>query len=231
MTTVLVTGASRGLGLEFCRQYCDAGDHVIATARAPDRASDLAALGIECHPLDVADPRSAAALAATLTGRPLDVLINNAGIMGDNTKSALDADLDEWRAAFEINVLGPAIVTRALLPNLKLAERPVAVTMGSQAGIYDRMRTANLAIYRSTKAGAHAATISLAHALKDEGVLCYSLRPGRTRTDMTGHDGDYEAEDSVRLMRKAIERSDPSWAGLFIDRSQKMYPYAGGFAA
>ncbi|MEM9524719.1 MAG: SDR family NAD(P)-dependent oxidoreductase, partial [Pseudomonadota bacterium] len=97
-------------------------------------------------------------------------------------------------------------------------------------GIFGKMRTANLAIYRSTKASAHAVTISLARALKKEGVLYYSLRPGRTKTDMTGHEGDYEAGDSVRLLRAAIARSDPDWAGLFVDRSMKIYPYAGDFA-
>ncbi|MEM9522904.1 MAG: SDR family NAD(P)-dependent oxidoreductase, partial [Pseudomonadota bacterium] len=125
MTTVLITGANRGLGLEFCRQYSEDGAQVIATARAPDNAAELKALDVECRILDVADPASAESLVTDLEGRAIDVLINNAGVMGDSTKSALDADLSEWQTAFAVNVLGPVIATRALLPNLKSAKRPV----------------------------------------------------------------------------------------------------------
>ncbi len=229
MPTVVVTGANRSLGLEFCRQYAAERWSVIATCRAPAQASALEGLGVEVFPLDTSDVAQADALAATLAGRPVDLLLNNAGVMGDKTKSAFDADLDAWQTAFRINALGPAIVTRALLPNLQLTEAPVAATMGSQAGIYDRMQSAELAIYRSTKAAAHAVTISLAHALKDRGVIYLSLRPGRTKTDMTGPDADYEAEDSVRLMRSVLANVKPEWAGKFVDRSGVVYPYGGGF--
>ncbi len=229
MKTVLVTGSSRGLGLEFCRQYHADGWTVLATCRNPQTSEKLKSIGVEIFQLDTASPQSAGSLAARLAGTPIDVLINNAGVMGDKTRSALDANLNEWDDAFRINALGPAIVTRALLENLKRADAPVGVTMGSQAGIFDMMKTPDLAIYRSTKAATNAVTISLAKALQEHGVLYFSLRPGRTKTDITGHTGDYEADDSVRLMRGLIDRADPRWRGLFIDRSGTVYNYGGGF--
>lgn len=229
MATVLVTGANRGIGLEFCRQYAADGASVVATCRSLDKADELRALGVEIHPLDTADPASAASLAGALAGRPIDILINNAGVLGDRAASALDADLDEWVDAFRINALGPAIVTRALLPNLLLATAPVAATMGSQAGIFAKMEPSARVIYQSTKAAAHAVTLSLASALADKGVIYVSLRPGRTRTDMTGPEADFTAEDSVRKLRAVLARVEPAWAGQFIDRSGRIFPYDGNF--
>ena len=227
--TVFVTGANRGLGLEFCAQYAQAGWHVIATCRNPSLAEDLCQLDVEVHPLDTTDEAQAKALVKQLGDQPIDLLLNNAGIMGDRDRSALDASLDEWTSAFRINVLGPAIVMRALLPNLKSAENPVGVTLGSQSGIFGHMTGPQLVIYRSTKAAAHATTISLGAALQKDGVLYFSLRPGRTATDMTQNDG-FSPKETVSLVRQTLERTDPDWAGKFIDRSGQVFPYAGDFA-
>lgn len=228
--TVLVTGANRGLGLEFCAQYAQAGWHVIATCRNPAQADDLSQLCVDVHPLDTANASQAEALSQQLGDQPIDLLLNNAGIMGDSDRSALDARLDEWTNAFRINVLGPAIVTRALLPNLKRAQHPVGVTLGSQSGIFGHMTGPQLVIYRSTKAAAHATTISLGAALQKECVLYFSLRPGRTATDMTQNVGDYSAVETVHLVRQTLDRTSPDWAGKFIDRSGRVFPYAGDFA-
>lgn len=227
--TVFVTGANRGLGLEFCRQYAAEGWRVIAACRAPESAKNLMALGVELIRLDVTDSRHLSNLTNELAPHAVDVLINNAGVMGDPAYSAIDANPEEWTKAFQTNVLGPALVVRALLPNLKRSSCPIAVTMGSQAGIFDQMQSDDLVVYRSTKAAAHAVTISLGRALAHDGILYFSLRPGRTATDMTGHEGDYAVADSVQLMREAIAVADPDWVGKFIDRSQAVYEYAGGF--
>ncbi len=228
--TVLVTGANRGLGLEFCAQYAQAGWHVIATCRNPTLAGALSQLDVDAHALDTADEAQAEALAQQLGDQPIDLLLNNAGIMGDRDRSAMDARLDEWTSAFRINVLGPAIVTRALLPNMKRAQHPVGVTLGSQSGIFGYMTGPQLVIYRSTKAAAHATTISLGAALQKEGVLYFSLRPGRTATDMTQNYGDYNTDETVNLVRQTLDRTSPDWAGKFIDRSGQEFPYAGDFA-
>ena len=227
--TVLVTGANRGLGLEFCTQYAQAGWHVIATCRKPADAGKLGRLDVDVRALDTADAKQAETLSKQLADQPIDLLLNNAGIMGDRDRSALDADLDEWSSAFRINVLGPAIVTRAFLPNLKRAEFPVGLTLGSMSGILTFMSGPQLAIYRSTKAAAHAATISLGAALEKEGVLYFSLRPGRTATDMTQNEGDYCPEETVSLVRQTLEKASHEWAGKFIDRTGRELSYADGY--
>lgn len=229
MKTVLITGANRGLGLEFCRQYQAQGWEVVATCRDPDHAILLRELGLEIVALDVSDLCSIAALAGHLKGRVIDLLVNNAGIMGDANKSALTADSQQWQQAFAINVMGPALVTNALLENLGLSESPVAVTMGSQAGIFNKMSDATLAIYRSTKAAAHAVTISLGYALSRKHIIYLSLRPGRTVTDMTGDSGIYSAAESVQLMCGVLKNVTLADAGKFIDRSGKIYSYQGDF--
>jgi NAD(P)-dependent dehydrogenase (short-subunit alcohol dehydrogenase family) len=229
MTTVLITGANRGIGLEFARQYSQLGAEVIATCRRADAAGELIGLDVEIMPLDVSSKASCEVLAQMVARRRIDILINNAGSMGTSEHTALNAAIAEWTDVFMTNVLGPAMLTRALLPNLKMSDRPIGATIGSQAGIHERMNSADLAIYRSTKAAAHAVTISLGHALKDQGVIYVSLRPGRTKTDMTGDSGIYEVEESVRLLRGVLENVTLDQAGLFLDRSGAVYPYAGGF--
>jgi len=225
MKTVLITGAARGMGLEFCRQYSDEGWQVLATVRDVSRPGRLPESGLEPLPLDTRDTASIHAFATRLSGTPIDLLINNAGIMGERAATALDADPEEWETAFRINALGPALVTRALLPNLRLADAPVAATMGSQAGLLRFMGDAGMAVYRSTKAAAHAVTISLAQALRDEGIPYVSLRPGPTRTDMLQGGGQHDIDDSVRRLRQVLAGVTMEHSGLFLDRDGSIFPY------
>lgn len=224
MNTVIITGANRGLGLEFARQYSKDDWRVIATCRDLGKAGDLHTLNVKIMQLDVADPASCKAFASQLEGQKIDLLINNAGIMGDNTKTALDADRSEWTDAFNINVLAPALLTNLLVPNLKLSEKPVGATLGSQAGTFSNMTAARNCVYASTKAAAHAVTISLGLALKEEGITYVSLRPGPTKTDMLPVGAMYEADDSVRKMRKVLAAVTPENAGKFMDRTGEEFP-------
>lgn len=224
MNTIIITGANRGLGLEFARQYSEDGWDVIATCRNLDRADGLRALKVKVMQLDVADPASCEAFADQLQGQKIDLLINNAGIMGDNTKTALDAELSEWTDAFNINVLAPALLTRLLVPNLKLSDNPVGATLGSQAGTFSNMIAAPNCVYASTKAAAHSVTISLGLALKKEGIIYVSLRPGPTKTDMLPVGAMYEVDDSVCKMRKVLAAVTPENAGKFMDRTGEEFP-------
>jgi NAD(P)-dependent dehydrogenase (short-subunit alcohol dehydrogenase family) len=228
MKTVLITGANRGLGLEFARQYAADGWHVTATCRSPQNAEALMATGAEVLPLDVTDFESFPAFADRFGDHPLDILLNNAGIVGDGARSALDADIDEWLTAFRTNALAPAILTRHLLPNLRRADRPVGATIGSVDGLFKFVTGADKAVYTSTKAAAHMVTISLAQALKEERVIYVSLRPGQTKTDMTGGKG-YKAEESIDLLRGVLETVTLAETGSFIDRSGRILSYSGDF--
>jgi NAD(P)-dependent dehydrogenase (short-subunit alcohol dehydrogenase family) len=119
--TVLITGANRGIGLEFARQYAAAGWRVIGTARKPDAAAELHALTAQVVQLDVSDPSSVDRLASDLAGTPIDLLINNAGIQPLMWKLA-EVDFDAFERGLAVNTVGPVRVTRALLPNLRSGE-------------------------------------------------------------------------------------------------------------
>lgn len=229
MKTVLVTGASRGLGLEFARQYLEDGWHVLAGCRSVAAADSLRSLGIEPIAMDVENPQSVASAAAGLMGVKIDLLLNNAGIMGNHDATPLTADLEEWDRAYRVNVIGPVLVTRAFLKNLRMSEQPLGATLGSQAGIYSKIDSPIMAIYRSTKSAAHAVTLSLAHELAAMGIIYFSLRPGPTKTDMTGDRVPFEKDDSVRKLRSVIASITPDHAGKFMDRSGRIYPYDGAF--
>ncbi len=141
MATVLITGANRGIGFELARGYCARGDSVLACCRNPATANALADLAesnahVEVHALDLAKPATISKLAGTLTGRTIDVLINNAGIQGPamGEQSLAKMDYEGWAEAFAINSMAPLRVLQAFLPNLKASGMGKAITITSQMG-------------------------------------------------------------------------------------------------
>ena len=141
MQTVLVTGANRGIGLEFVRQYAEAGDTVIAVARTPAKARDLAAIAersggrVSVHSADVGDDAAMAALGRALKGQPIDVVIANAGVMGPARQHALaDADVAGWLDTLSVNTLGPVRTAQAALPSLKAGRGKTLIAITSGMG-------------------------------------------------------------------------------------------------
>lgn len=148
---VLITGANRGLGLEMAQQYSEAGWTVIGTARKPDSATDLKALGVRVLQLDVTEPESVVRLAAELDGQPIDLLINNAGIL-PRASTLSNAEIEVVARALEVNTLGPMRVTKALLPNLSASERRMIINVSSDLGSLTQNESGRLYGYRESKA-------------------------------------------------------------------------------
>lgn len=220
MSTVLITGANRGIGLEYCRQYKDRGDSVIAVCRSP--SPELEKLDIEIiADIDVSNEMSVHDLGEQLGGKRIDIAINNAGIMQNETID--DLDMSSILKQFEVNSLGPLIVTRALLPHMgnpsKLAlmtSRMGSITDNTSGGRYG---------YRMSKAALNIAGVSLSHDLKDKGIAVAILHPGYVKTDMTNNSGNISAEESVNGLIARIDGLTLENSGTFWHSDGQVLPW------
>lgn len=209
MSTVLITGANRGIGLRLAQQLHARGDTVIATSRGP--SAELDALGVRVERLDVSNSASVAALDAALGDLALDVLINNAGILSGGGLDALD-----WgalRTQYEVNALGPLRVTAALRHRLGRGAKVGIVT--SRMGSIADNTSGGAYGYRMSKAAVNAAGKSLANDLKPAGVAVLLLHPGWVQTDMTGGRGHLTPDESARGLIARLDELTLETTGTF----------------
>ncbi len=220
MATALITGANRGIGLELARQLAKRGDEVIATCRT--RSEELDRLGVRVEAeVDVADDASVAALASRLSGRTIDLVVNNAGIL---TRESLDdLDFGRIRREIEVNALGPLRVTKAVLPLLRKGSKIAIMT--SLMGSMGDNGSGSMYGYRMSKAALNAAGVSLARDLAPRGISVAILHPGYVRTDMTGGRGGDSPEDSVRGLLQRIDELTPETSGRFVRATGEPLPW------
>lgn len=226
MSTVLITGANRGIGLELARQYAADGWNVIATCRDPAQATALAAIpGVEIHALAVDDPAAIAQLAAALAGRTLDLLINNAGVMGPDlpAQSRDGVDSEGWLQTLKVNSLAPLLLTLALRPALKAGAK--VATLSSQLGSIAENESGGMYAYRASKAAMNMINKSLSVDLRDDGIICLVLHPGWVQTDMGGAKAPVQVPDSVRGLRRVIEAATMADSGSFIAFDGRRLPW------
>lgn len=225
MSAYLITGANRGIGLQLVRQAAATGETIYAGARKPDEAHALAELAklsggrVRIIQLDVRDEESIAAAAKSLDGEPIGTLINNAGIMGSRN-TALHMDPAEFMDIMRVNVLGPVLVTRAFLPNLRAARGAKVAVISSLMGSFSYETTSYIA-YSTSKSAVNRMFNSLARELAGDGIGVAILSPGWVRTDMGGPNATLSVEESARGLLREIARTDAPLSGKFRD-------YAGG---
>ncbi len=221
MPSILITGASRGLGLEFARQYAAAGWRVHASCRDPEGAGALRSLAaddaVTVHGLDVADGASVAALAATLAGEPLDVLLNNAGVYGGKNKDFGATDYGQWAQTLDVNVLGPLRVAEAFAGHVAAGGRKQMVFISSRMGSIAGNDSGGAYIYRSSKAALNAVVKSLSLDLAERGVTVVAFHPGWVATDMGGATAPLKPAESVAAMHKVIESLTSADNGRFVN--------------
>ena len=222
--TVLITGANRGLGLEFARQYAADGWNVIGTARKPDAADALKALGVRVLQLDVTDRNSVRSLADALDEAPVDLLINNAGIF-PRASRILDVDIDDYLRTLAVNTAGPVLVTGAVLPNLRRGDMKKIVNITSQLGSIGNNTRGGFYGYRESKAALNMFTRTLAGELQSEGFICLALHPGWVATDMGGTDAPLTPEQSVSGMRDVIDSLKPEDNGAYRSHEGDVVPW------
>lgn len=223
-TTVLITGANRGLGLEFARQFTEKGYTVIGTARSPDEADELRDTGARIVELDVADSASVRAMAEELKDTKIDILINNAGIGGHGAGSFTDLAIDKLDWTFQVNTLGPMRVTQALYDNLLMGEKKMILHVSSIMGSIE-MNSGSAYGYRMSKAALNMFNKTLSLELADKGFICVVLHPGWVQTDMGGEQAPLEPEASISGLISVIEGLDSSDNGRFYDYTGKELPW------
>jgi NAD(P)-dependent dehydrogenase (short-subunit alcohol dehydrogenase family) len=221
MTTVLVTGASRGIGLELVKQYAAEGADVIAACREPAKAKALSevvrsARNVRVAPLDVTDPKSIAALAEDLGQVPIDILINNAGIGTPRGTQDYEARL----AVFRTNTLGPWLVSEALRDNVRRSQQKKIVTISSGLGSITGT-SGGWQPYSASKAGVNSLMKGLSAEWARDGILIGILSPGWVQTDMGGAGAALTPEQSVRLLRQRIAELTSRNSGNFLDHNGK----------
>ena len=231
--TVLITGASRGLGLEFAQQYLSEGHHVIATARSPDNSEGLTSLkskfpeSLIILPLDVTHESGIQALADALNNKiSIDILINNAGIYGPKgTLTLSNLNAEEWLNVFNTNTIAPLLISAALLPALREGQHKKLIFVSSYYGSIAGAAAEGNYYYRSSKAALNMVVKKLSLELADEGFICISQSPGWVKTDMGGDAAELTPEQSITRVRKFIADLTPAHNGGFFSSQGEPLPW------
>ena len=216
MPTILITGANRGIGLEFARQYAQEGWDVIATARHP--SAELDALGVTVEPLDLSDADAVAEFSAD---RQLDLFIANAGTSEPKETQGPD-NARAWQAMMMVNAIGPYQLAKALLPHMSAGGKMIAISSG-MGSIADN--SGGWVPYRTAKAALNMAWSSLAIEARKRGVTCVALSPGWVKTRMGGAGAEITPEESVTDMRSLIDRLTTDDSGKFLRRNGSELPW------
>jgi NAD(P)-dependent dehydrogenase (short-subunit alcohol dehydrogenase family) len=232
--TVLVTGSNRGIGFEFVKQYAKRGWTVIATARNPEKAEALKALAAK-HPnitidkLDVTKDDEIAALVAKYKGKPIDILINNAGISGGGTKYQLPHNLkyDVLYEVIKVNAVGPLKIAEAFEENVLASRRKMVMSVSSGMGSLTRVEGGFLHFYRTSKAALNMLMRVYAEGVRDKGITVGLLAPGATDTDFMANVPIPKGKPSERVagMIAAIDKFTHEMSGSFLDWKGETVPW------
>ena len=239
MSTALITGANRGLGLEFVRRLSLMGWRVLATCRSPGQAEALNRIaaesrhGVEVHQLDVVDPQSIDALSAALGDGAVDLLVCNAGvsrmkqalITGAEGQRIQDVDDALWFEAFCTNAIGPLRVAAAFADRVAASELRLMAFMSTRMSVAGQDSSGAYYMYRASKAALNVVVKNLSIELAPRGITCVALHPGWVRTDMGGPNADVSPEESVSGMVKILLDAKLPKKVQFLDYRGETVPW------
>jgi NAD(P)-dependent dehydrogenase (short-subunit alcohol dehydrogenase family) len=237
--TVLITGSNRGIGLAMARNYAERGWTVIATARSPARADELNALAKEypqvaVEQLDVTDQASVDALAAKYQGTPIDVLLNNAAILGDRERQNFgDYDFDEFNRVFNTNVAGPLRVSEAFADNVAASKLKKIVAVTSVQGSLTLIRMAAIQFYNASKSALNMSMRAVSAAVKNRGITVVLISPGAVDTEMMAQSMGgrkfpgrlITTEESAEAVINVIDQYGFDMSGTFISHQGAEIPW------
>ncbi|MGO9894343.1 MAG: SDR family oxidoreductase [Bryobacteraceae bacterium] len=228
---VLITGANRGLGFEFARQYSTDGGRVFAACRNPATASELRRLAqdrsckLNVVAMDVTDAESVKNAEKQLRDVAIDLLINSAGIAGVPGQKTGNVDYDSWAQVLNVNTMGPLRVLESFCDHIVGSERRLVVTITSGMGSLAENTSGGSIAYRSSKAAVNMVMRSAAIDLAPSGITCVLVNPGWVRTDMGGPKAPLSPQESVTAMRQLIETLGPDQSGKFYNYDGREYPW------
>jgi NAD(P)-dependent dehydrogenase (short-subunit alcohol dehydrogenase family) len=223
MATILVTGCDRGLGVEFARQYATDGHRVIATCLDPVNAKETAAISgqIEVVGLDLTDHAAIERLAARLEGKPIDILLNNAGIARPHPPFGA-TDYPFWRRILETNLIGPMKMAECFVEHVARSELKMMAFLSSRMGSIGSNNSGGSYAYRSSKAGLNMIVKSLAVDLAPREICVLALHPGWAMTEPGGR---VPVSESVAGMRGVIHRAGRHHTGSFVTYNDQPLPW------
>ncbi len=231
MANTLITGANRGIGLEFARQYLADGWRVYAACRDPDSAFELHSLAdasdhqLQIMALDVTDSATIKAAATELDRQAIDLLLNNAGVMGPRGQTIGNVDYEAWARVLDANTMGPMRVSEAFVENVARSDRKLIVTLTSGMGSLADNTSGGSIAYRSSKAAVNMVMRSLAIDLAPRSITCVVVNPGWVQTDMGGPNAKITPAESVTKLRRLIETLGPAQSGKFFNYDSREYPW------
>jgi len=223
MATIVITGCDTGLGVEFARQYAAEGHKVYATCLSPETAQETRAIAgdVEVQKLDMTDHTGIAAFAASLGGRPVDILLNNAGI-GRPHPPFGETDYANWRRILETNLIGPMKLVETLVENVAASELKMMAFVSSRMGSIALNQSGGSYAYRSSKAGLNMLVKGLAIDLAPRHISVIALHPGWAATEPGGR---VPVEESVAGMRGVIHRAGRHHTGIFQTYHDQPLPW------
>jgi NAD(P)-dependent dehydrogenase (short-subunit alcohol dehydrogenase family) len=231
MPSVLITGANRGLGLEFSRQYATDGWQVFAACRQPAAAKQLQHLAQDSNGrlsvigVDVTSTDAVQAAARQLRDTAIDVLINNAGVAGPSRQETGNVDYKAWAQVLDVNTLGPVRLLEAFLNHIARSERRLVVTITSGMGSITDNTSGGSIAYRTSKAAVNMAMRSAAIDLAPRRITCVVVNPGWVRTDMGGPGARLTPQESVTALRRLIDSLGLKNSGKFYNYDGREYPW------
>mgnify|MGYP001212943334 FL=1 len=230
MARILITGANRGLGLEFVERYLESGDDVMASYRNEDSSFDLIKMSnersnLKLLQLDVSSNKSLNSFAENLGDSPIDIFINNAGVYGPRNSSFGNVDEENWIPAIKINAIAPILLTQLIIKNIKSGADKKLIYITSKMGSIDDNKGGGAYVYRSSKTALNAVVKSLSVDLENEGIVVALIHPGWVKTDMGGPNALIDKETSVRGMTEVISNLDISSTGNFYNYDGSIIPW------
>jgi NAD(P)-dependent dehydrogenase (short-subunit alcohol dehydrogenase family) len=228
---ILITGASRGIGLEFAKQCIKQRWRAFATCRHPQtpgklfEVARLSAGHVSVHLLDVTDNSQIQALAYELRHEPIDILINNAGRYGSDAHEFGEVDALDWQETFRVNSIAPLKMAEAFISNLERGSRKLIVNVSSKMGSMADNSSGGSYIYRSSKAALNAVTKSLAIDLTPKKIACIAVHPGWVKTDMGGPQALITPQQSVTQLLAIMQDVTLGDSGRFFDIDGSEIPW------